>query len=229
MTEEEWLACDDPRPMLNFLQRKATERKLRLLGVGILKHWPGKKDQLTKLMKRVEQFADGTETTLRVEGDFVRPHGFCHAMMLHLMGPSLAKAMSEAPGGVHEMMQTALSLLFEPSASDHSHSLHRRHSLEEVLRIRAYFAQMVREVFGNPFRTQLVDPRWLTSSVLDLASHIYQMRKFGPMPFLGDALADAGCDRDDMLAHLYGDGTHVRGCWVLDMLLGKTFLVSRGT
>ena len=38
---------------------------------------------------------------------------------------------------------------------------------------------------------------------------------------LGDALEDAGCTDADILKHCRGSGPHVRGCWVVDLLLGK--------
>lgn len=38
---------------------------------------------------------------------------------------------------------------------------------------------------------------------------------------LADALEDAGCDNEDVLNHCRQPGIHVRGCWVLDLLLGK--------
>ena len=38
---------------------------------------------------------------------------------------------------------------------------------------------------------------------------------------LADALEDAGCDNADLLDHCRRPGEHVRGCWVVDALLGK--------
>ena len=81
---------------------------------------------------------------------------------------------------------------------------------------------LVRDVFGNPFApTQLFDPAWLTSTVLALAKGIYEERAFDRMPILADALQDAGCDSADILDHCRGPGPHVRGCWVVDLVLGK--------
>ena len=82
-------------------------------------------------------------------------------------------------------------------------------------------AQYVRDIFGNPFRPTLFDPAWRTTDVLLLAGGIYAERAFDRMPILADSLQDAGCDRDDILSHCRGDGPHVRGCWVVDLLLGK--------
>ena len=82
---------------------------------------------------------------------------------------------------------------------------------------------MIHEVVGNPFRPVQVDPAWLTSDVVLLATGIYDDRAFDRMPILADALQDAGCDNDDILNHLRDpNATHVRGCWALDLILGKS-------
>ena len=80
---------------------------------------------------------------------------------------------------------------------------------------------LTRCVFGNPFRPVAVDPAWLTPAVVALARGIYEERAFDRMPILADALQDAGCDNDDILNHCRDDGPHVRGCWVVDLVLGK--------
>src|SRR5262249_15629562 len=79
-----------------------------------------------------------------------------------------------------------------------------------------------RDIFGNPFRPVVVNPSWLTSDVRTLAEGIYQERAFDRMPILADALQDAGCDNDDILNHCRSDAPHVRGCWVVDLVLGKS-------
>ncbi len=82
-------------------------------------------------------------------------------------------------------------------------------------------AAILRDIFGNPFRTAPLDPVWLTSTVVALAEGIYADRAFDRMPILADALQDAGCDNDDILNHCRQPGEHVRGCWVVDLVLGK--------
>ncbi len=79
----------------------------------------------------------------------------------------------------------------------------------------------VRDIFGNPFRSVTLDPRWLTSTVLDLARTIYEERVFERLPILADALMDAGCDSEEIINHCRSEGPHVRGCWVVDLLLDK--------
>ena len=83
-------------------------------------------------------------------------------------------------------------------------------------------SHLARDIFGNPFRPAALDPSWLTSTVVTLARGIYEERAFDRMPILADALQDAGCDNEDVLNHCRGPGPHVRGCWVVDLVLGKT-------
>lgn len=82
-------------------------------------------------------------------------------------------------------------------------------------------AILIRCVFGNPFRLVAFDPHWRSEIVVALATGIYAERAFDRMPILADALEEAGCDDADVLAHCRGLGPHVRGCWVVDRVLGK--------
>jgi hypothetical protein len=50
---------------------------------------------------------------------------------------------------------------------------------------------------------------------------MYESREFGAMPILADALQDAGCNNDAILNHCREPGEHVRGCWVVDLVLGR--------
>jgi hypothetical protein len=86
-------------------------------------------------------------------------------------------------------------------------------------------ANLVREVIGNPFQSFVVNPEWLSwrdGTVRILAQRIYDERTFEVMPILADALQDAGCEDNNALTHCRSSGPHVRGCWVLDALLGKS-------
>jgi hypothetical protein len=87
----------------------------------------------------------------------------------------------------------------------------------------AFQAALVRDIFGNPFRPPVAfEPSWRTDTVLALAKQMYELREFGAMPILADALQDAGCDNDDILSHCRDTQlTHVRGCWVTDLVLDK--------
>jgi hypothetical protein len=85
----------------------------------------------------------------------------------------------------------------------------------------AAHCNIIRDIFGNPFRPIFFSPAWRTDSAVALARQMYDSRDFCAMPILADALQEAGCDSEDILAHCRGDGPHVRGCWVVDLVLGK--------
>jgi hypothetical protein len=83
-------------------------------------------------------------------------------------------------------------------------------------------AVLLRDVFGNPFRPVAFSPAWRTDTAVSLARTMYEARHFSAMPILADALQDAGCDNPDVLDHCRDDAqVHVRGCWVVDLVLGK--------
>jgi hypothetical protein len=92
-------------------------------------------------------------------------------------------------------------------------------------RERECLSVMFREIFGNPFRQVVIAPNWLAANdgaVPKLAQGIYEERAFDRMPILADALEDAGCTDSYVLRHCRGPGPHVRGCWVVDLLLAKS-------
>lgn len=80
---------------------------------------------------------------------------------------------------------------------------------------------LLRCVFGNPFRKPVFPKKWRSETVTALAAGIYADRAFDRLPILADALEEAGCDNTELLVHLRGDGPHCRGCWPLDLALGK--------
>jgi hypothetical protein len=80
---------------------------------------------------------------------------------------------------------------------------------------------LLRDIFGNPFRPVTLDPAWRTSTVLALATGIYNEKAFDRMPTLADALMDAGCSNEDILNHCRGPGPHSRGCFAVDLILGR--------
>jgi hypothetical protein len=80
---------------------------------------------------------------------------------------------------------------------------------------------LLRDIFGNPFRPVTIDANWLTPTVQNFATAIYDDRAFDRLPILADALEDSGCTNQDILNHCRSGGEHVRGCWVVDLLLGR--------
>jgi len=82
---------------------------------------------------------------------------------------------------------------------------------------------LVRDIVGNPFQPAAFAQEWRTSTAVALALQMYNSRDFSAMPILADALQDAGSENDDILKHCRdANQVHVRGCWVVDLVLGKT-------
>jgi hypothetical protein len=91
-------------------------------------------------------------------------------------------------------------------------------------RVQAAQAALVRDLFGDPFRRVVLNPAWLnwnSATVPRIARAIYEEQAFDRMPILADALEEAGCTDALMLDHCRSGGEHVRGCWVVDVLVGK--------
>jgi hypothetical protein len=98
------------------------------------------------------------------------------------------------------------------------------HPANEVWnRVRHSQAAVVREIFGPvPFRAITCDPLWRTSTAVAIATGIYDDKAFDRLPILADCLQDSGCEDAEILNHLRSDGPHVKGCWPLDLVLGKS-------
>jgi hypothetical protein len=89
--------------------------------------------------------------------------------------------------------------------------------------------RLIIDVHGDPFRPVTLDPAWQAPQVVALAQAAYDNRELfsgtldpARLAALADALAGAGCADADVLNHLRGPGPHIRGCWALDLLLGKS-------
>jgi hypothetical protein len=193
MTEAEWLAATDATAMLMFVQDNATARQMRLFACGCLRAvWSHLKDWRSQAA--VELAERYADMTI---SDSERQE-------------AIDDAIQAASGSRTWAVWGAISTLQRSP-------LGARRCAPKRIR-----AALLRDIFGNPFRPVAVDPSWRTSTVVTLAEGIYADRAFDRLPILADALMDAGCDNADILAHCRGDGPHVRGCWVVDLVLGKS-------
>ena len=129
---------------------------------------------------------------------------------------SAASELGAVAGMAAEAASSSVRLAVHPAAKVLGGG--RRSS---VKRERIAQALLLRDTFGNPFFPITLDPAWLTPTVVSLAQSIYDERAFDRMPQLADALEQAGCADADVLGHCRLGGPHVRGCWVVDLLLGK--------
>jgi hypothetical protein len=206
MTESEWLACTDPTPMLEFLRGKASERKLRLFAVARCREvWHLFTEEKSRYaVETAERWAESQNGSALASA---------HAAARLAYQEALDKWIHHLP--VHATEQDAgnAALLI---------ARHRGGTLSH----RVAVANQLREVFGNPFRRSLPLPpsilAWNDGTIDRLAASIYNERDFTYLAVLADALEETGCTNADILNHLREPGLHVRGCWVVDLLLGKS-------
>lgn len=96
------------------------------------------------------------------------------------------------------------------------------HNREFLLAAPRPAAAAMRDVYGNPFRPPpAFDPTWRTAEAVSLAQSMYDADSFDRMSELARALRAAGCEDTDILDHCNADRPHVRGCWVVDLVLGR--------
>src|SRR5262249_14373807 len=87
--------------------------------------------------------------------------------------------------------------------------------------LRSYQRKLLLDIVGDPFRPVRFDPCWRTPEAIEMARAIYHERAFDQLPYLWDALEEAGCADPRVRQHLIEPGIHVRGCWLVDLLLAK--------
>lgn len=84
-----------------------------------------------------------------------------------------------------------------------------------------YDLGLLRDVFGNPYRRTVFADAWRTGTVTTFATTMYESREFSGMPIFADALQDAGCNDGAILNYCRSGGPHARGCWVIDLAMGR--------
>ncbi|AMV24987.1 hypothetical protein VT84_11350 [Gemmata sp. SH-PL17] len=230
MTEAEWLACEEPARMLPRVQQRASNRKLRLFAVACCRlFWDEFPIEVTRSAIEInERLADGraTEAELRAARNAAHreawlaeyytrrePHGTDSTERRAYYRERLGNATD---GALMRMYLVAFMAGNDQRLRSDDMPLLRT----EPTLVRLGPA-LFRDIFGNPFRPVIFSPSWRTSTAVSLAAQMYESREFSAMPILGDALQDAGCDSTDVLDHCRGTGPHVRGCWVVDFVLGK--------
>ena len=224
MTEEEWLACDDPGPMLGHLDGRASDRKLRLFAVACCRRmWPLLPDGPARTAVDVaERYADGLADRAAIEQAVWAvplpdwPGVGRRVTDQYTVKPGLATDLADPRTYAWLTAQQLLPGLTPERAAviwagDGARFVPGPDQAADL-----------RDIIGNPFRPAPFDPRWRTAPALALAGTMYEARDFAPMPILADALDEAGCDNADILAHCRSAGPHVRGCWVVDLILGKS-------
>jgi hypothetical protein len=240
MNEEEWLQCQHAAPMLSYLRKKvvASDRKLRLFACACLRrisHLIPEEGGLVPL-EVAERFADGQATmTERIQMETLAnrclhtepsddPQRLSRAyILLSIRGPLLKRAPQAAES---TSVNARIAVAFIATEAIHGISYAPPDTQEWLKEEVCHQAQLLRDVFFKPLQRQIprLESSWRHYNdriSVRLAESIYDERAFDRLPILADALEDAGCDNPDILAHCRKGGQHVRGCWVVDLLLGK--------
>jgi hypothetical protein len=206
--------------MLAFLHATGSDRKLRLFAVACVRRiwnlpqWniPALNSGVSRAaVESAERNADGLEDETSLQRITKENYLF------HPAGCAIQFPAIDAAG------RTSVAASREAAVN-----LERWEETEgepdEIILVRETRAQVsvLQDIFGNPFRPVVFDPEWRTSTAVALTKQMYDSRDFSTMPILADALQDAGCDNDDILNHCRQPGEHVRGCWVVDLVLGKS-------
>jgi hypothetical protein len=98
-----------------------------------------------------------------------------------------------------------------------------KEQIQERLRAIKGHKWLLYELFGNPFRVVEIDEAWRTRAVLNLSDRMDEAQDYRDMPALSVALEKAGCSAQPVLAHCREPIEHVRGCWVIDLLLDRSW------
>jgi hypothetical protein len=214
VTEAEWLACTDPRPMLEYLRDMASDRQLRLFACaycrtvrGILHLGPG------PAVAVAERYADGLANDEDLASER-RGVPFPDMYASWVIAPSAYDGAWQAV----DYLTSALDLMkIDPDALRHFPI-----PADDVVKRSVL---LLRDIFGPLlFRPITLDPSCLTwhdGLLVSMARQMFDSRDFTDMPILADALEEAGCTDQDILSHSRSGGEHFRGCWVVDLLLGK--------
>ncbi|OAI53037.1 hypothetical protein AYO44_16340 [Planctomycetaceae bacterium SCGC AG-212-F19] len=217
--------------MLQFLHGKVGDRKLRLFALSCVRRiMPGIfYEDHREAVDVMQRFLDGQATAKEYEDQ--------KAMFRQAVsgGTSLRPSLPferACPDLFNDDAWVAANSLIGTVASDALVEFHAQHKNDPgydfvrdgdnhrnaVLEMQA---SALRDIVGNPIHSPTLPDAWRTSIVTSLAHAIYTDRAFDRMPILGDALEDAGCTNADILAHCRQPGPHVRGCWVVDLVMGK--------
>jgi len=241
LTEADWLSGPHPDAMLYHLGDRVSVRQLRLIGVACcrrLSRWVRAEASLP-VLDVAERYADGLASE--------EERQTAHRAVREASWPNRAAGGDRWREQVGVFVRWVLLGVLESdryvqiNRVDHRNAAraayaagHRGRTAGknaaalagEAAQVAEVAAQVqtIRDVVGNPFRSATIDPAWLAWSgglVVKLALGAYEERDFACLPVLADALEDAGCIDEVILSHLRSPGPHVRGCWAVDLILGK--------
>jgi hypothetical protein len=211
MTADEWLACTQPRAMLPVLADMVSKRKLRLFACACCRRvWDLLPDARSRRAVEVaERFAD------RLATDAERAAAWSAAAAVE--ADALYRADYRTAAAHARCVAAAATAGFANDAAAYAIADYTATAPQVQ-------CDLLRDLFGNPFRPVSLDPHWLWwggGVVRELAQEIYDTRRFDGLALMADVLVEAGCTDPDVLSHCRSGQGHIRGCWLVDLLLGK--------
>jgi hypothetical protein len=222
VTEQEWLICRDPEVLLLYLRGRTSDRKFRLFAAACSRRlWPVfGDDTVREVVAMTERYADGLVSERDCSLALTRSYDYLRTLSPYTAPRIAAEATNAALGGA--AWAAAWNVVSEARRAL------RAHGNVDVQSEAWAQADLLRHVTGYPGRAIALGPGWLTSEVVGLARGAYEEQEMplgtldrARLAVLSDALEEAGCTSATILEHLRGPGSHPRGCWALDLLLGK--------
>jgi hypothetical protein len=207
-TEQQWLDSIDPEAMARLLETGDARRWQLFACACCWRILPMLDEGSRQAVAIAERRAEGLASAKEV------------ADARHLAALAMVAAWQPGKAPWHEFAAAAVHYALQSPRSARAYAARATGSGQDAeQRVQA---DLLRDIFGNPFRTARLDAAWRTPTVLAIAADILHHDAFSEMPVLGDALEDAGCIDADILAHARSDRPHVRGCWLVEGLLGRT-------
>lgn len=225
MTERGWLRLRSLTHLLRPIGPRATRRKLVLLAVAwwrrlIPLFQKSARGEAGHILGLAEGFADGELPADAVRRYWPPTQALGDPLVLQLVYCFIEDP--EDTSGLAAKLQAVYALHAQEVWARHNRVPPRGPEARAFgAGERQAQAGLARDIFGNPFRPVTFSPALRTDTARALARQMYESRDFSAMPSLADALQDAGCEDGQVLGHCRGDGPHVRGCWVVDLVLGK--------
>lgn len=236
MTESEWLQCDAWEELLSSIPRPMSYRKLTMFSTACLRRVAFECECISRLIVTSEKYyepmgmASPDELETAIQATRTKQAEFQpKSMEYSLLGGAISLTTEANPSNIGfrlglNTVATVVAHFEMPNVPiefgkfSGPSNLNWQDAWNRERRIQAH---ILHDVVGNPFRPLTLDPRWQSSTVLDLARTIYEDRVFERLPILADALMDAGCDNESLIQHCRSEGPHVRGCWAVDLLTGR--------
>jgi hypothetical protein len=187
MTEEEWLSEKDPKEIFQPRLHKASMRKTRLLVCAYCRHiW----DRITHphrdfAVAVAERYADGEAAESELFFDTAVDANRWREEQPHNNHDIFVDLAADGSVSLNDVIPRFGVIVRGQS------SFHRPKLSQLQLAEREYQNALLRDILGNPFRPITLNPSWLTSTVLALATGIYEERAFDRMPILANALQEA--------------------------------------